>query len=410
MIRLERPATPPAYFASPEIERFRAGVRAFFSRPERKRRQERPEFPLFPRRSYALVLEALGALSHQKCAYCESSMAASGAALDRFRPKAGAVGLKGDFSTEHYWWLAYAWENIYPCCLKCNKFKGGKFPVEGRRCRADAGQQELAAERRLLVDPFVDVPHEHLDFLDNGTVVPRSSMGDITIHTLELNRSDLVRARQRVAQDVSRQLARTRLPSNVVGEAVSWLERLEGSASRVEDAPNVLRRVARSLDGSQPYAAVARALLRRWLTQPAKNTRVRAPFWKASWLPAWTGRFANGRVPHGGISPPKALRRPGSTPSFLPTLKSMGQPSACAAWPQPTLPGCASSRPAGMLLSGCACAWKSRPTRAASGPWISSSRRAMTPACWSKPASFGMSAERPSRTSTGVLTIRKSVC
>jgi hypothetical protein len=122
------------------------------------------------------------------------------------------------------------------------------------------------------------VPYEHLDFLENGTVVPRSSMGDITIHTLELNRSDLVLARQRVAQDVSRQLAGTRLASNLVGEAASWLHRLEGSASRVEDSPVVLRRVARSLDGSQPYAAIARALLRRWLTEGrAEKSRTARP-------------------------------------------------------------------------------------------------------------------------------------
>jgi hypothetical protein len=264
MIRLERPAAAPPYFASSEVERFRTGVRDFFSRAEKTRRQERCDFPLFPRHSYALVLQALSALSHEKCAYCESPLSV-GPALDRFRPKAGAVGLSGDFSTEHYWWLAYAWENIYPCCLKCNKFKGAKFPVEGRRCLPDADAQELAAERRLLVDPFSDQPHEHLDFLDNGTVVPQSSTGDVTIHKLELIRSDLVLARERVAKGVSGQLEHVRLASNLVEEAGSWLHRVFTSGSSVEDKPTALRRVASALDAGQPYAAVARAVMRRWM-------------------------------------------------------------------------------------------------------------------------------------------------
>jgi uncharacterized protein (TIGR02646 family) len=271
MIRLERHATAPPYFASAEIEKFRADVRAFFSRSEKTRRQERPEFPLFPRRSYPAILEALASLSHQKCAYCESSISTGGAALDRFRPKAGAVGLTGDFSTEHYWWLAYTWTNIYPCCLKCNKFKGAKFPVEGRRCRVDGDARDLAAERRLLVDPFSDLPDEHLDFLDNGMVMPRSSIGDVTIHTLELNRSDLVAARQRVAKDTSHQLARVRLGSNLAEKGAAWLHRLATHGSSAEDGPASLRSIASLIDGTRPYTAIARAVLRRWLEAAGKK-------------------------------------------------------------------------------------------------------------------------------------------
>ena len=89
MIRLEPRGKAPSYFASAEIQVFRDTVREFFHRKEKTRRQERPDFPLFSRRRYTQLLEDLGALSHQKCAYCESSIATSGAGLDRFRPEGG---------------------------------------------------------------------------------------------------------------------------------------------------------------------------------------------------------------------------------------------------------------------------------------------------------------------------------
>lgn len=279
MIRLERPTTRPAYFSSAEVEKFRLGVRSFFGRTEKARRQERPDFPLFPRAMYAELLEDLGRLSNHKCAYCESAITGRSISLDRFRPKAGAVGLDGDFSTEHYWWLAYEWPNIYPCCLKCNKFKGAKFPVEGRRCRTDATADEIASEKRLLLDPFADEPDEHLQFLENGSVAPRSSMGDVTIHTLELNRADLVASRLRVATEVGRLIARPRRPQPLEGTPFEWLDR----AARREPLPANAPPLQRALDAGQPHAAVARAVLRMWIgpspkgsAAPARRGRTRA--------------------------------------------------------------------------------------------------------------------------------------
>jgi hypothetical protein len=264
MIRLQRPATTPLYFAGSEIDRFRSVVRAFFRRSERARRQERPEFPRFPDDMFSRLMDDLLALSHGKCAYCETPVGVTGgASLDRYRPKAGAIGLDADFSTEHYWWLAYHWENIYPCCLKCNKFKGAKFPVDGPRGRSEATLEALTSEKRLLLDPFADHPERHLDFLDNGMVTPLSSSGDVTIATLELNRSDLVTSRKQVARSVQQQLKDVRLAASGFDEGVSWLRRFV-TAGAVEDRPASLRRLAGILEAKQPYAAVARAVARRW--------------------------------------------------------------------------------------------------------------------------------------------------
>ncbi len=295
MIRLEPRGKAPSYLASAEIQAFRDALREFFHRKERTRRQERPDFPLFPRRRYTQLLEDLGALSHQKCAYCETPIATSGAGLDRFRPKAGAVGLSGDFSTEHYWWLAYEWSNLHPCCLKCNKFKGAKFPVDGRRCPPEATQKELDAERRLLLDPFLDEPHEHLDFMDDGTVLPLSSQGDVTIHTLELNRADLTSSRANVAREVALWLASAKWARRIDGKARAWLRDALAAHALPDEAPARVGDVLEILDPARPCAAVARAVVRRWVeaATPKAMTATVSPKMR---------RAVTSRTPHrGGI-------------------------------------------------------------------------------------------------------------
>jgi uncharacterized protein (TIGR02646 family) len=299
MIRLEPRGKTPSYLASAEIHAFRATVREFFHRKEKTRRQERPDFPLFSRRRYAQLLEDLAALSHQKCAYCETSIATSGRGLDRFRPKAGAVGLSGDFSTEHYWWLAYEWANLYPCCLKCNKFKGAKFPVEGRRCPSEATQKQLDAEHRLLLDPFVDEPHKHLDFRDDGTVLPLSSKGEVTIHTLELNRSDLTTARANVANEVRLWLAKARWARHLDGKARTWLRDALAASALPREAPARVGDVLEILAPARPCSAVARAVVRRWVDEATPE------FMAATVLPELR-RAVTGRAQH-GVPSPKAF-------------------------------------------------------------------------------------------------------
>lgn len=267
MIRLQRPETSPGYLGSGEIPRVKQAVEAFYQRPEKQRRQERLDFPLFERGVFHKLLDDLCALSHSKCAYCESPLVSGSIGLDRFRPKAGAVGLDGDFSTEHYWWLAYEWPNLYPCCIKCNKFKGGKFPVEGARCAPGASWTEVHTERRLLVDPFRDRPDEHFDFRADGTVMPRTSHGDVTIHTLELNRSDLQEARAQVAKNVRAILDRRRWAGRLDEAGAAWLRDALASATLPSRVPTRLREIPGMVGPAQPYSAAAKAEVRRWLDE-----------------------------------------------------------------------------------------------------------------------------------------------
>jgi hypothetical protein len=282
VIHLVRPTEIPAYYSGERVSRFRAETETFFRRSERSRRQERFDFPLFPERMYRDAMRDLLALSHGKCAYCESPLTFPGnASLDRFRPKAGALGLDGEYSTEHYWWLAYEWVNILPTCLKCNKFKGAKFPVEGRRVPPESPISELAKEKRLIIDPAADNPGEHLDFGDDGLVRPTSSAGDVTIATLELNRSDLVHHRRRVAEEIARQLKDLKLSAPVVEQISWWLRRLAIGDTSAEKPPAALGRLGASLRSDRPYVAVARAMVRRWAesatSRPAAQQVAQAP-------------------------------------------------------------------------------------------------------------------------------------
>jgi hypothetical protein len=273
MIRLERSGSVPTYMLGDFVEGCRTRVKQFFDRPEASRRQERPEFALFPKPIYERLMLDLLELSHRKCAYCETPIEFPGnASLDRYRPKAGALGLDGNYSTEHYWWLAYAWDNINPTCSKCNKFKGGKFPVEGPRAGEGPERGAMIREKRLLLDPFVDDPTEHLDFIDNGSVVPRSSAGDVTIATLELNRAELVRQRHSQARATRNLLAQAKLSETRADYLETWIRSgfIDGEVSRVSDAS--LREIFRRASSEHPWAAVARALLTRWADDPTRAT------------------------------------------------------------------------------------------------------------------------------------------
>ena len=73
----------------------------------------------------ALLLNAF----HKKCAYCESPIPANlrWGDIDHYRPKGRVTDQDGTpvFSKQKrhkgYYWLAYRWENLLPCCPACNR-------------------------------------------------------------------------------------------------------------------------------------------------------------------------------------------------------------------------------------------------------------------------------------------------
>lgn len=175
-----------------------------------------------------------------KCAYCESSFVhVSPADIEHFRPKS-AVKIDEKTGKEKvlelkpgYYWLAADWDNLLLSCIDCNRRRNqedidgdgeiasGKatiFPLadEADRVRDHDTWEDMIAKvrqeekSRLLLNPCVDDPAEHLKFEmrydEEGQVLgvfavalQNSQKGQKSINVYGLNRAGLVWARTREA-------------------------------------------------------------------------------------------------------------------------------------------------------------------------------------------------------------------
>jgi len=159
------------------------------------------------------VRQALEALFHGKCAYCEGRFDVTAPVdIEHFRPKNEVAGI------DHpgYWWLAAEWTNLLPSCIDCNRRrkqlvpigfaslrggleeakragfvnissgKGSCFPIAAAGTRMIAEPKlgtvdaAILAEQPLLLDPCRDDCSEHLRFhvdrsMPLGIVYPAGS-------------------------------------------------------------------------------------------------------------------------------------------------------------------------------------------------------------------------------------------
>ena len=103
-------------------------------------RVEAGERPSFEREVYgaAEVKEVLRAAQHDKCCFCEAKLGhAQFGDVEHFRPKASVQQSSVDPPTPGYYWLAYAWQNLYLSCEICNRrHKQKLFPRRSRGTRA----------------------------------------------------------------------------------------------------------------------------------------------------------------------------------------------------------------------------------------------------------------------------------
>ena len=157
------------------------------------------------------VKTALGALYHEKCAYCESTVKQVAALqVEHYRPQNGVLE---DANHKGYFWLALEWSNLVLGCPACNGqgAKGNKFPVTGNRVAVqnpfDANDQlqrtilyanasPLADEQPLLIHPEIDDPALHLKFDGFGLMKGITKRGKETIKVCDLNRGPLYDERQ----------------------------------------------------------------------------------------------------------------------------------------------------------------------------------------------------------------------
>lgn len=246
MIRIERTAGPPEVYG--KAGRAAKALKRLEGLVAQKKMLRSIDFRLNTVTGEP-IRAALRALFHDKCAYCESSLAAGPMDIDRFRPHTTVTDLEG--KTDHgYWWLAYDWENLYPSCQVCSvRFKRNRFPVATTRAKPGVRGAALAAEGAYLLDPCLDEPAEHLNFMDNGKIEGNSERGVISIEILGLNRPPLVAARE-----AAMKAARLELLGGLARGLIGKLEPVRSIMAQLQDP-------------ARPYAAARRAAARRVLEE-----------------------------------------------------------------------------------------------------------------------------------------------
>jgi uncharacterized protein (TIGR02646 family) len=202
MIRVSRDSVPvPKTLlrtAPQEVDR----LGAFFVAERRSRSQKTADFNADVWTAPE-VRTALRKLFNGNCAYCETPLErAEQALVDHFRPLSHSTQLDGKVDPDHYWWLAYDWDNLYSVCAECNRAKGSRFPVRGRRAAPNARGKAQRRERAMLLDPCKEDPAESLIFLENGMVEGRNERGAVTVKVFNLNRSSLVEGRRAQSVEV----------------------------------------------------------------------------------------------------------------------------------------------------------------------------------------------------------------
>ena len=139
------------------------------------------------------VKDALKAMQHGKCAYCEGDfLAYCYGDIEHFRPKGFSQQARGAPRIyPGYYWLAYDWDNLVLSCELCNRArKRNIFPLANPARRAREPSQ-TALEDPLLLDPTGNVdPRDHIRFVGN---VPeaKSELGRRSIDLYGLDRSEL---------------------------------------------------------------------------------------------------------------------------------------------------------------------------------------------------------------------------
>src|SRR4030095_9317309 len=120
------------FLESDPVQKAFDNAKSFYDCPVSTRRQERHTFDsrIYKKKNDMWVLRKV---FNNKCAYCETAVGAGTfGEIDQFRPKAGSYDIHTKLSLDHYWWLAYDWNNLYLVCQVCNSNKGSKFPVKNR--------------------------------------------------------------------------------------------------------------------------------------------------------------------------------------------------------------------------------------------------------------------------------------
>jgi uncharacterized protein (TIGR02646 family) len=144
-----------------------------------------------------VVKRALRKAQHNKCCYCEGFFAGQASGdVEHFRPKTCFQQERGGpIEYPGYYWLAYAWSNLYYSCEICNRVgKRNLFPIADVAQRWRTGR-DIGQETPQILDPGgADDPRCHIKFR-GAAPEGVTDLGRSTISVLGLDRGDLITAR-----------------------------------------------------------------------------------------------------------------------------------------------------------------------------------------------------------------------
>lgn len=182
------------------------------------------------------VKEALIKLFKRKCAYCESTfLHVYSGDVEHFRPK-GEIEEADPDKKPGYYWLAADWNNLLLSCRNCNQKlshllhgvgtkktmgKMNQFPLSDRTkyVRKHNHINGIADEEpyRLLLNPCIDNPEEHLEYGIQGVIRPKkdavgieSIKGKTSIDVYVLQRMYLVQSREKKLIEMQAQIQRVK--------------------------------------------------------------------------------------------------------------------------------------------------------------------------------------------------------
>lgn len=202
MIRIIRPPSPPAILLRRGRQATEALQEAFDAAPDKYLSGELTFGEDFDARIYGApsVKDALRAMQHRKCAFCESSFGhVAYGDVEHFRPKSGYnQRVEEPLGRPGYYWLAYDWDNLFFSCQLCTqRFKQNLFPLENPQQRARSHHEDILLEKPLLLNPAIHEPADFLSF-HRETVYPinKNPLAQTTIEILGLNRDELIERRR----------------------------------------------------------------------------------------------------------------------------------------------------------------------------------------------------------------------
>jgi uncharacterized protein (TIGR02646 family) len=144
------------------------------------------------------IKTALKRAQYGKCCYCEAVFDAHYTGdVEHYRPK-GAEGSGTNRIRPGYYWLAYAWNNLFYACADCNQYrKRAAFPLADEAKRARDHHGVLADEDPLLLDPGGPRnPRNHIRF-NHDVPIWRSEAGRATVQRIKLDREALCASRRK---------------------------------------------------------------------------------------------------------------------------------------------------------------------------------------------------------------------